>query len=89
MDISRLNHSILFAQQAAEPLTTNGKIALLVTVLVFLALQLRRSVPIDLLFLGGLVVVTLSGVLSSEQALAGFSNRAVVMIAALFAASAD
>ncbi len=51
-------------------------------------MQRRRSVSIDLLFLGGLVLVTLSGVLTSEQALAGFSSKAVVMIGALFAASA-
>jgi len=88
VDLPQLHPSLILAQQAAEPLSTDGKIALCVTVLVFLALQLRRSVPIDLLFLGGLVLVTLAGVLSSDQALAGFSNRAVVMIAALFAASA-
>ena len=88
MDTIPLHHCLLIAQQAAEPLTTDGKIAICVTVVVFLALQLRRSVPIDLLFLGGLVTVTLTGVLDSEQALSGFSNRAVVMIAALFAASA-
>ncbi|NOY30451.1 MAG: SLC13 family permease [Planctomycetes bacterium] len=88
MDLPQLHPSLILAQQVAEPLSADGKIALCVTVLVFLALQLRRSVPIDLLFLGGLVLVTLAGVLSSDQALAGFSNRAVVMIAALFAASA-
>jgi len=88
VDTIPLHHCLLIAQQAAEPLTTDGKIAICVTVVVFLALQLRRSVPIDLLFLGGLVTVTLTGVLDSEQALSGFSNRAVVMIAALFAASA-
>ncbi|NOY40919.1 MAG: SLC13 family permease [Planctomycetes bacterium] len=76
----------LLAQQAE--LTSKGMIAIGVTACIFLVLQRRRSISIDLLFLGGLVIVTLTGVLNSEQALAGFSNRALVMIAALFAASA-
>ncbi len=76
----------LFAQQAA--LTPHGWIAILVTVAIFGAMQRRRAVSVDLLFLGGLVLVTLTGVLTPEQALDGFSNKAVVMIAALFAVSA-
>jgi len=63
-------------------------IALGVTALIFLAMQRRRAVPIDLLFLSGLVLVTLAGVLTPKQALAGFSNKALIMIGALFAASA-
>ena len=51
-------------------------------------MQRKRVVPIDLLFLSGLVFLTLTGVLTPSRALAGFSNKAVVMIAALFAASA-
>jgi len=78
--------STLFAQQAA--LTTHGWIAILVTVGIFGAMQRRHAVSVDLLFLGGLVLVTLTGVLTPEQALDGFSNKAVVMIAALFAVSA-
>ena len=78
--------SVLLAQQAV--LTTQGKIAIFVTVGIFAWMQLRRSVSVDALFLAGLVAVTLTGVLTPDQALAGFSNKAVVMIAALFAASA-
>ncbi len=76
----------MLAQQAS--LTVDGWIAILVTVAIFAAMQRRRTVSVDLLFLGGLVLVTVAGVLTPEQALAGFSNKAVVMIAALFAASA-
>ncbi len=76
----------LLADQAV--LTREGMIAMGVTVAIFAAMYWRRSVPIELLFLGGLVVVTLAGVLTPEQALAGFSSKAVVMIAALFAVSA-
>lgn len=78
---------VLFAQQA-NALSAEGWIAIIVTVLIFVEMQRRRTVSVDLLFLAGLVVVTLTGVLTVEQALSGFANQAVVMIAALFAASA-
>lgn len=81
-----LPHSLLIAQQAA--LTSAGWIAIGVTVLIFFDMQRRRTGSVDMLFLAGLVVVTMTGVLTVEQALAGFANQAVVMIAALFAASA-
>ncbi len=84
--VSLLPLPVLFAQQPA--LSLEGKIAIGVTCAIFLAMQRLRTVSVDLLFLGGLVVVTLTGVLNPDQALAGFSNKAVVMIAALFAASA-
>ncbi|TWU28496.1 SLC13 family permease [Bythopirellula polymerisocia] len=72
----------------APSLSFDGKIAIFTTVAIFLAMQRKRVVPIDLLFLSGLVVLTLTGVLTPSRALAGFSNKAVVLIAALFAASA-
>ena len=65
-----------------------GWIALLTTATVFLALQLRRGAPIDLLFLGGLVVVTITGVITPEQALSGFSSTAVLTIGALLVVAA-
>lgn len=63
-------------------------IAVLVTLAVFVCLNVRRSTPIDLLFLGGLVVVTLAGILTPTDALKGFASPAVVTIASLFAISA-
>lgn len=63
-------------------------IALGVMALVFAGLQLRRSVPTDLLFLLGTVLVTLTGVLSPDRAFAGFSNPAVLTIAGLLVAAA-
>ena len=72
----------------AAPLTREGLVALGTTVAIFVLMQRRRGVPIELLFLGGLVLVTLAGVLTPEQALDGFSSKAVVMIGALFAVSA-
>lgn len=69
-------------------LTTQGMIALATTAAVFIGMQQKRRTPVDLLFLGGLVVVTLTGVLAPEEALMGFASKAVIMIGALFAASA-
>ncbi len=80
------HYRMLIAQQTT--LTFHGQIALAVTVGVFLGIQLRRRLPIEFLFLSGLMLVTLAGVLTPGQALAGFSNKAVVMIGALFAVSA-
>jgi len=66
----------------------HGCIALGVTLLVFLGLQRRRGAPPDLLFLGGLVAVTVTGVIRPEQAFAGFASPAVLMIGALFTVAA-
>jgi di/tricarboxylate transporter len=70
------------------PLTSSGAIALAVVGCVFAVLMARRRVPLELLFLAGLTVVTLTGVITPAEALAGFSSRAVLLIAALFAAVA-
>ncbi len=67
-------------------LTTGGVISLAVVCTVFLALVARRRVPLEVLFLGALVVVTLTGVITPQDAVAGFASRAVLLIAALFAA---
>lgn len=69
-------------------LTLDGWIALVAIGLVFAGLVWLRGVPIELLFLSGLVAVTLTGVISPQQAVEGFSSGAVLLIAALFAAAA-
>ena len=63
-------------------------IAVTVVAVVFITLQLRRGVSTDLLFLGALVAVTVTGVISPEQALAGFSNPAVLTIGGLLVVAA-
>ena len=63
-------------------------ISVLVTLTVFAALQWRRRVSADLLFLGGLVAVTMLGVLTPTEALGGFANPAVLTIGALFVVAA-
>ena len=67
--------------------TPQGWIALSVVVGVFLTLWLRRRAPVDLIFLVGLVVVTVTGVITPHEAVAGFSNTAVLMIGALLVVS--
>jgi di/tricarboxylate transporter len=66
-------------------MTGGGWFAIGVTRAIFIGLQ-RRGAPVDLLFLGGLVAVTLAGVITPQQALAGFANEAVLTIGALYAA---
>ena len=70
------------------PAVLHPWIAIAVVLAVFLILQLRRSVPLDLLFLGGVLVVALAGILTPAQALAGFSNPAVLAIGGLLALTA-
>lgn len=69
-------------------LSPHGKLALATVAAIFAMMQLRQRTSVDLLFLGGLALVTLGGVLEPEMALEGFASPAVVLIAALFAAAA-
>lgn len=73
---------------AAVPLTAVGGLAIFVVAAVFVTLMVRRSTPVELLFLAGLVVVTLGGAISTEDALSGFASGPVLLIGALFAAAA-
>ncbi len=66
----------------------HGWLAIAATVFVFLALQLRRGAPTDLLFLLALIVVTLAGVITPEAAFRGFSNPALLTIAGLLVVAA-
>ena len=69
-------------------MSPSGWFAIFVTVVVFACLQFRRETPSDLLFLGALVAVTVTGVISPSQALEGFANEAVVTIGALLVVAA-
>ncbi len=63
-------------------------IAAAITLTVFVVLQVRRSAPVDLLFTGALMAVTLVGILSPADALQGFANPALLTVAGLFIVSA-
>jgi di/tricarboxylate transporter len=62
--------------------------SVLITVGLFVALLFRRDMPCDLLFLGGLALVVLLGIISPEEALAGFANSGVITVGALFIVAA-
>ncbi|MEN0110341.1 MAG: SLC13 family permease [Planctomycetota bacterium] len=76
------------AATGAPELTVGGGLALAVVAGLFATMLLRRGTPVDLLFVVGLSVVTLGGVISPATALAGFASPPVLLIAALFAAAA-
>jgi di/tricarboxylate transporter len=69
-------------------INVHGWVAIAVAVGVFVALQVWRGVPTDLLFLGAMVAVTITGVITPEQAAAGFANTAVLTIGSLFVVAA-
>lgn len=63
--------------------------ALLCLVVLFLiGTGLFLNISPDALLLGGVVIVTLAGVISPEQALSGFSNTAVLTVGALYVIAA-
>lgn len=63
-------------------------VSLLVIGGLFVGMQRARNTPPELLFLGGVVLLALLGVLSPEEALAGFSNSAMLFVGALFVVAA-
>lgn len=69
-------------------LSVHAIIALGVTAVVFLILQVRRRAPTDLLFLSALMLVTLTGTITPTEALSGFANPAVLTIAGLLVVAA-
>ena len=69
-------------------MSVDAWISILITIGVFAVLQFRRGAPVDLLFLGALMAVTLAGVITPTEALTGFANPAVITIGALLAVAA-
>ncbi len=70
------------------PPSTHPYIAVGVTLAIFVTLQVRRNVSTDLVFLLGLVAVTLCGVISPDEALRGFASPAPLTVAGLLAVAA-
>ncbi len=71
-----------------QPVNWQTVIALAITALVFVTLFWKRVRATDLVFLAGLVGVTLCQIVTPKQALLGFANPAVVTIAALYVVAA-
>lgn len=63
-------------------------IAIITTISVFAVINIRRNTPLELAFLTGLVVVTMTGILTPKEALRGFAHPAVITIGSLLAISA-
>ncbi len=63
-------------------------VAVLALVVVTVVLFVTEKLPIDLVALLVMTILLLSGIVSPEEGLAGFSNSATVTIAALFVVSA-
>lgn len=60
-----------------------------VVAVIFMAMQWRRTSSPDLLFLAGLIAVTIAGIVSPDEALQGYANPAVLTIGALFVVAAS
>ncbi len=56
----------------------------IVTVITMFVLLLCTKLPADVVFLGGMAALLVSGTLSAEEALSGFSSQSVVVIGVLF-----
>ncbi|WP_224485429.1 SLC13 family permease [Robertkochia aurantiaca] len=56
-------------------------------ILMTLFLYLKEYFPVDLVALGVIVVLVLTGVITADQGLAGFSNQATLTVAAMFVLS--
>jgi di/tricarboxylate transporter len=63
-------------------------IAVLVTATLFIVIQVRRRIPMDLVFVAALISLVLLGVVQPSRAFQGFANTAVLVIAALLTLSA-
>ncbi|MCA9088246.1 MAG: SLC13 family permease [Planctomycetaceae bacterium] len=70
-----------------DRLTTDAWITLGVVAFLFLALLKNIAAP-DLLFLGAAAVLALSGIITPEEAFAGFSNTGMLTVAAMFVVAA-
>ncbi|MCA9264899.1 MAG: SLC13 family permease, partial [Planctomycetales bacterium] len=63
-------------------------LAILTTLSVFVALVMSRRAPTDLLFMGGVVFVTLCGIITPAEALQGFASAPILTIGGLLICAA-
>ncbi len=76
------------ATEHRSPMTLQAAIALSTTLVVFLTLQIRRRTPTELIFLAGLMVVVMTGVITPDRAFAGFASNGVLTIGGLLVCAA-
>lgn len=73
---------------AAAPGGSTVSMVVAIAVLAALLYGLVRDKPADVLFLGAVTIFAFTGVLSFDQAFGGFSNSAMLAVAALFVVAA-
>ena len=73
---------------AAAPTGSSASMIITLAVLAGLLYGLVLDRPADLLFLGAVSILAVTGVLSFDQAFGGFSNSAMLTVAALFVVAA-
>ena len=56
----------------------------IVTVVVMFGLLLKTKLPVEIVFLGGMGTLLVSGSLPVKEAISGFSSETVVVIAVMF-----
>ena len=54
------------------------------TIFIMFGVMICTKLPADLVFMGGMTALFVSGVLSAKEALAGFSSTSVVTVGVLF-----
>lgn len=69
-------------------MTTDSWITLATITLIVVALMNKRKIGPDLVMAGGLVILMITGVLAFEEAVSGFAQRPILMIAGLFVVAA-
>jgi len=69
-------------------MTPHGWITLITILILIIALVNKKRIGPDLIMAGGLVVLMIFGVVSFHDAVAGFAERPMLMIAGLFVVAA-
>lgn len=70
-------------QSLIAALSWQGCLAIAVTIVTFLGSAVTQ-IPTELVFLGGLAILAVSGILTEADALAGFSNSGMLTVAILY-----
>ena len=73
-----MTDAILFAGLSLQAWIT------IVTILIMFGILMFTKLPADLVFMGGMAVLLVSGVLTPAEALSGFSSPSVVIVGVLF-----
>jgi di/tricarboxylate transporter len=79
---------VLIDDAGLEALTHRWKMIFCIAVTLAVLLALMMEKPADLVFVGAIILLSLSGVMTAEQAFSGFVSSSLLMVAALFVVTA-